>query len=279
MPANGLDPSRLAIHQISLLEQCDFRESVELFSRHGIRAVGVWYDKLAQCGTRTAAALLRDHGMTVPAVCAGGLMTARDDLAFKRSIDKSRRMIDDAAEIGSDSLVVIAGGLEANDKDIDYARKRAREGLARLVDHGASVGLPIAIEPLHPMVTQLRSVLNTLEEANDWCDEIDAGDALGIAVDVYALWWDPKLEVEIKRAGKRIIGFHLSDWLADTRDIRVDRGMLGDGVIDLAGFRRLVDATGYSGYYEIEILSARDWWQRDPNEVVEIIKARYQSTL
>lgn len=276
---NGLDPSRLAIHQISLLEQCSFRQSIELFSSKNIPATGVWYDKLHEAGIDEARTIVADHGIAIPAVCAGGLMTHRNDLEFHKSIDRSRRMIDHTAEIGGRSLVVLAGGLENGEKDIDYARKRALEGLARLVEHAANTGIRVALEPLHPMVTSLRSVLNTLAEANDWCDQINAEGILGIAVDTYAVWWDPRLDEQIARAGKRIFGFHISDWLADTRDVRVDRGMMGDGVIDLAAIRAAVDATGYDGYYEVEILSARDWWQHPPAQVVETIKQRYQTAM
>lgn len=277
--SNGLDPSRLAIHQISLLEQCSFRQSIELFSSHNVPATGVWYDKLDEAGINEARAIVADHGIAIPAVCAGGLMTQRNDLKFHKSIDRSRRMIDHTAEIGAGSLVVLAGGLESDEKDIDYARQRALEGLARLVEHAANAHIRIALEPLHPMVTSLRSVLNTLTEANDWCDQIGAEGTLGIAIDTYAVWWDPRLNDEIARAGKRIFGFHISDWLADTRDVRVDRGMMGDGVIDLAAIRQVVDATGYDGYYEVEILSARDWWQRPPAQVIETIKQRYQTAM
>ena len=102
--------------------------------------------------------------------------------------------------------------------------------------------------------------------ANDWCDALRADDVFGIAVDTYAVWWDPDLEREIARAGKRIIGFHVNDWLTDTQDLRLDRGMMGDGVIDIAGIRRMVEATGYTGHREVEIFSQRNWWKRDPDK-------------
>jgi len=279
MTVQSRDPSRLAIHQISVLEQCSFRQSVETFAASGVHATGVWYEKLCEIPLGEARTILADNAMLVPAVCAGGLMTDRNDLRFQQAIDRNRRMLDDCAEIGGRSMVVIAGGLTNGEKDLAYARSRALEGLAKLVDHAAKNDLRIALEPLHPMVTSLRSVVNTLATANDWCDQIGAEHTLGIALDTYAVWWDPDLPAQIARAGKRIIGFHLSDWLADTRDVRVDRGMMGDGVIDLASLCNLVDACGYDGFYEVEILSARDWWQRPAHEVVEIIKQRYQTSI
>ena len=114
---------------------------------------------------------------------------------------------------------------------------------------------------------------------DDWCDALAAEDIYGIAVDTYAVWWDPNLETELKRAGKRICAFHVNDWLPDTRDLRLDRGMMGDGLIDIRGIRAMVEAAGYTGTREVEIFSERDWWQRDPNEVLRIVKQRYQSAV
>jgi sugar phosphate isomerase/epimerase len=122
-------------------------------------------------------------------------------------------------------------------------------------------------------------VLSTVGLANDWCDALDAGDAVGIVVDTYAVWWDPDLEDQIKRAGRRICAFHVNDWLEDTQDLRLDRGMMGDGVIDIPAIRRMVEEAGYAGQREVEVFSARDWWTRDPDEVIRIVKERYQTAV
>jgi sugar phosphate isomerase/epimerase len=129
------------------------------------------------------------------------------------------------------------------------------------------------------MACATRSVLTTLKLANDWCDALGAEDVFGITVDAYVTWWDPALPQEIARAGKSIRAFHVSDWLVDTQDLRLDRGMPGDGVIDLPAIRRMVEAAGYTGHVEVEILSARDWWKRDPDEVVRTIKERYATAV
>jgi sugar phosphate isomerase/epimerase len=141
------------------------------------------------------------------------------------------------------------------------------------------VGVKIAVEPLHPMTCATRSVLSTVKLANAWCDSLSAEDIVGIAVDTYAVWWDPDIEAEIARAGKRICSFHVSDWLVVTQDLRFDRGMMGDGVIDLPALRRWVEAAGYDGYVEVEIFSQRNWWQRDPDEVIGVIKDRMQTAV
>ncbi len=129
------------------------------------------------------------------------------------------------------------------------------------------------------MLCAARSVLTTLAMANDWCDRLGGGEELGIVIDVYNLWWDPQLEAEIARAGPRIVALQLCDWLAETTDLRLDRGMPGDGVIDIPAIRQRVEAAGYTGCREIEIFSARDWWKRDPDEVVRTVKERYQTAV
>jgi sugar phosphate isomerase/epimerase len=129
------------------------------------------------------------------------------------------------------------------------------------------------------MICAARSVISTTELANDWCDALDAEDIVGIALDTYAVWWDPHVDAQIARAGKRICMFHISDWLVDTQDVRLDRGMMGDGVIDIAGLRRKVEAAGYNGPIEVEIFSKRNWWRRPADEVLQTVKQRYLSAV
>ena len=269
----------LSINQVTTREQWSLRQAVEGYARHGIHAIAVWHDKLAETGSAEAARLLRDHDMTVTGYCVGGLLAeAGDDSAFQKCLDNNRRLIDEAAEIQARCVVFIGGGLPAQNNDLNAARERCLQGLDILLPHAKKAGMILALEPLHPMVCALRSCLTTLRQANDWCDQLGGGPELGIALDTYNVWWDPELEEQIARAGKhkRIVAFHVSDWLRDTRDLRVDRGMPGDGVIDIPRIRRLAEAAGYEGYREVEILSARDWWQRDADEVVQTVKARYR---
>jgi sugar phosphate isomerase/epimerase len=152
-----------------------------------------------------------------------------------------------------------------------------RDALAALLPFARQSRVPLAIEPLHPMYAADRACVNTLGQANDLCDEL--GDGLGIAVDVYHVWWDPDLAREIPRAGRRILAYHVNDWLVPTTDLLLDRGMMGDGIIDLRAIRAKVEAAGYRGHCEVEILSANDWWRRDPDEVLRTCIARHQSVV
>ena len=267
--------SRLSINQWTTVEQWSLREAIEGYAGHGVHGICVLRDKLLAIGASEAARMLRDHNMTVTGYCIGGLLTEQDPVKFQQLLDTNRRVIDEAAEIQAQCIVFVAGGLPDGSKDIAAARARCLEGLDMLLPHARSAGVTLALEPLHPMTCAYRSVLTTLGEANDWRNQLGAGPELGIVVDVYHVWWDPALEQEIARAKGCIAAFHINDWLTDTQDLRLDRGMMGDGIIDIPRIRQLVEATGYNGFHEVEIFSARNWWQRNPDEVVEVIKDRY----
>jgi sugar phosphate isomerase/epimerase len=154
-----------------------------------------------------------------------------------------------------------------------------RDGLGALHEYARSAGMRLAIEPLHPMYAADRACVNTLAQANALCDELapDGKDGLGVAVDVYHVWWDPDLQAEIMRAGERdrLYAYHICDWLVPTRDLLNDRGMMGDGVIDLPLIRSWMEAAGYRGMHEVEIFSALDWWKRDGDDVLATCRRRH----
>jgi hypothetical protein len=157
------------------------------------------------------------------------------------------------------------------------ARRQVRDALEALLPYARQAGVPLAIEPLHPMFAADRACVNTLAHANDLCDQL--GDGAGVAVDVYHVWWDPDLKNQIARAGGRILAYHVNDWLVPTTDLLLDRGMMGDGVIDLRTIRAMVEAAGYRGHCEVEILSAANWWKRDPHEVLRVCIERHQTVV
>lgn len=271
------DLARLSIHQVTLLQQCTTPQFIETMAHHDVRCASLWRDKVREHGVERTAALVADSGITMSGYCFGGLVTSPDAREAARARDDVRRALDEAAALGAPCLVFVAGGVDPAEKSIANARTRALDGIAELIPHARSVGVKLAIEPLHPMICATRSVLSTVGQANRWCDKLAADDIVGIAVDTYAVWWDPDLEAEIARAGKRICAFHVSDWLVDTQDLRFDRGMMGDGVIDIPGIRAMVERTGFDGWVEVEIFSQRNWWKRDTDEVVETIQERFES--
>jgi sugar phosphate isomerase/epimerase len=247
---------------------------IEGCARAGISGIAPWRDGLAALGSGRARELLRAHHMTVTCLCRGGMFTAADAAGRQAAIDDNRRAVDEAAEIGAGCLVMVCGGLPPDSKDIVGARAQIRDGIAALLPHARAANMPLALEPLHPMTAADRCLINTLDQALDLCDALGAG--TGVVVDVYHLWWDPGLAAAINRARGRILTYHVCDWLVPTTDLVEDRGMMGDGIIDLRGIRAMVEATGYAGHCDVEIFSARNWWKRDPAEVLQIVVDRYR---
>lgn len=271
------DPARLALNAITT-KTWTLAQTIEGCVRHAIPGITVWRDRLQEMGVEAAARTLSASGLTVTGLCRGGMFTANDLKDRKAAIEDNLRAIDEAKAIHAACLILVVGGLPAGSKDIVGARQQVRDGLASILPHARAAGVPLAIEPLHPMQAADRACVNTLGQALDLCDAIDPGQSglLGVAVDVYHVWWDPDLAAQIARAGrKRLLAHHICDWLVPTTDTALDRGMMGDGVIDLPRIRALIEATGYAGFSEVEIFSEKNWWQRDPDEVLDIIKQRY----
>ena len=209
-------------------------------------------------------------------LCRGGEHAA-DEAGRRAALDDNRRAVDEAAAIGAGSLILVAGGLPAGSKDLASAHGQVRDGIAAVLPHARSAGVALAIEPLHPMTAADRACVNTLAHANDLCDAL--GEGVGVAIDAYHVWWDPDLPRQVARSGTRILSYHVCDWLVPTRDLVFDRGMPGDGIIDLRGMRGLVEDAGYRGHCDVEIFSAQNWWKRDPDEVVRICIERHQTVV
>ena len=205
------------------------------------------------------------------------MFPAADEAGRRAALDDNRRAVDEAAAIGAQCLVLVVGGLPKGSRDLADARRQVHDGIAALLPYARQAGMPLAIEPLHPMFAADRACVNTLGQALDLCDQL--GEGTGVAVDVYHVWWDPDLARQIARAGRRILAYHVNDWLVPTTDLLLDRGMMGDGVIDLRAVRAQVEAAGYRGHCEVEILSANNWWQRDPDEVLRVCIERHQTVV
>ncbi|HSW18806.1 MAG TPA: sugar phosphate isomerase/epimerase family protein [Ramlibacter sp.] len=262
-------------------------EILDACARRGVRAISPWRDQVQAVGIDKVSRLVRSHGLELSGYCRGGMFPAADAAGLKAARDDNRRAVDEAAGLGAACLVLVVGGLpgslqgHAAHKDIALSRSQVRDGLAELLAYAKQARMPLAIEPLHPMYAADRSCINTLEQALDLCDLLDPDrcGALGVAVDVYHVWWDPKLQQQIERAGKeRLLAFHVCDWLTPTTDMLNDRGMMGDGVIDIPRIRGWVEAQGFKGYCEVEIFSQR-WWQKAHDEVIDACIARHRGAV
>jgi len=266
----------LSINTATVRAQWDLRQAIDGIARAGIPGISPWRDQLEAMGVAQAAQAIRANGLTVTGLCRGGMFTSFDRAGLDRALDENRRAVDEAAAIGAQCLVLVVGGLAPGSRDLIEARAIVRDAIAALLPYARAAQVPLAIEPLHPMYAADRACINTLAQANDLCDEL--GDGIGVAVDVYHVWWDPALEREIVRAGKarRLLAFHVCDWLVPTRDLLNDRGMMGDGVIDLRRIRGWVEAAGYAEFCEVEIFSAENWWKRPPDDVLATCIERYR---
>jgi sugar phosphate isomerase/epimerase len=270
-----MNSSRLSINLATVREQWNLREAVEACARLGIPAVDPWRDQVAAIGLEASVRAIKDNGMKVSGYCRGGMFPAADHVARQAAIEDNKRAIDEACALGAECLVLVVGGLPKGSRDIAGARRMVEDGIAAILPHARAHKMPLAIEPLHPMYAADRACVNTLAHALDLCEIL--GDGVGVAIDTYHVWWDPDLAVQIARAGaaNRILAYHICDWLVPTRDLLLDRGMMGDGVIDLPRITALIEKTGYSGYTEVEIFSAADWWKRPGDEVLRTCIERF----
>jgi sugar phosphate isomerase/epimerase len=275
----------LSLNTATVRKQAQLDRIIEAAVARRIGMIDPWRDQVQAIGIDKVARHMRDAGVRLSGYCRGGFYTGANAKELAAALDDNRRAIDEAKALGSPCLVLVVGSLpgalsgKPQSIDITLARNQVRDGIAASLDHARSVGMPLAIEPLHPMQAADRACVNTLEQALDLCDELDPGNtgALGVALDAYHVWWDPKLAAQIKRAGaSRLLAYHICDWLVQTRDLLNDRGMPGDGVIELKKLRGLVEGAGYQGAVEIEIFSDA-WWSRPMEEVLDVCVSRYKS--
>jgi len=216
------DSRFLSVNTVTVREQGSLSVIIDAVAEAGIPGISPWRDQVQACGTAEAARRIRANGLVVTGYCRGGWFTGRGRDGFQAAVDDNLRAIDEAAALNAQCLVMVVGGLPEGSRDLHGARALARDGLATVLPHALACGVPLAIEPLHPMHCAERACVNTLAQANDLCDEL--GEGAGIALDVYHVWWDPDLESQIQRAGKtRLLAFHVCDWLIPTRDGLFDR--------------------------------------------------------
>ncbi|MDR2789233.1 MAG: sugar phosphate isomerase/epimerase [Candidatus Accumulibacter sp.] len=273
----------LSINTATVRKQWPLDEIIEACARRGIRAISPWRDQVANVGMKAIARQLKDTGLALSGYCRGGFFPAADKAGFIRALDDNRRAIDEAKSLNAPCLVLVVGSLPGAltgapaHRDIARAREEVFEGIAQSLEYAVEAGMPLAIEPLHPMQAADRACVNTLEQALDICDRLDpkASRGLGVAVDIYHVWWDPKLKEQIFRAGGgRILAYHVCDWLVPTKDLVNDRGMMGDGVIELKKCRGWVEESGYAGFSEVEIFSDH-WWSQPGDYVLDTCIERH----
>jgi len=277
----------LSLNTATVRKQGDLVQIIDACARRGIRAIDPWRDQVAAVGLDRAARAMREAGLELSGYCRGGMFTS--DTARRVEVrDDNRRAVDEAKALGAPCIVLVVGGLpqysrpgSAASRDIAVARTQVEDAIAEMMEYARGAKMPLAIEPLHPAYAADRACVNTTKQALDICDRLDPGrtGALGVALDVYHIWWDPDVLPQIHRAAKdRLLAFHVCDWLVPTKDILNDRGMMGDGVIDIKSLRSAVEAEGFAGYSEIEIFS-EGWWTRPMDEVLQTCIDRHRTVV
>ncbi len=275
---------RLSLNQ-ETVRQWSLPDLANGCARAGVRGVGLWRAPVREYGVAAAARLVRDAGLRVTSLCRGGFFTAADPGERAAALDDNRAALDEAAALGTGTLVLVSGGLPAGSRDLPGARERVADALAELVPHAVERGVRLAIEPLHPMYAADRCVVSTLAQALDLAERFPA-DQVGVVVDTYHLWWDDTVGAQIDRAGgggadgtagTRIAAFQLADWVTPLPEgALLGRGQLGDGAVDLRWFRERVEAAGYRGPIEVEIFNPA-LWARDGAEVLAEVVDRFRT--
>ncbi|MBN1543207.1 sugar phosphate isomerase/epimerase [candidate division KSB1 bacterium] len=248
--------------------------AVDKYAAAGVRGITVWRQWLEGRPLEKSRSLIADAGLAVVSLCRGGFFPSIDAGKRREAIDDNRRALDEAAAIGAPWVVLVCGADPR--QSLDESRRQIADGIAACLEHAEQLGVKLAIEPLHPMYAGDRSAVNTLAQANDLCDQLDHS-SVGVAVDVYHLWWDPHLQQEIERCGRsgNLLAFHICDWRTPTIDLLNDRGLMGEGCIDIRRIRGWVEEAGFNGFNEVEIFSDR-WWKADMDDFLAAILAAYR---
>jgi sugar phosphate isomerase/epimerase len=265
------DLSRLCIHTITT-KPWKIEDAAKHYAAAGVKGITVWRDALEGRNVGQTGKLLRNHGLEIVSLCRGGFFPSKDPYKRKQALDDNRKAIEEAAELGAPLIVLVCGADAA--QSLEDSRKQIQAGIAAILPDATAAGVKLAIEPLHPMYADSRSAINTLAQANDMAEALNSP-FVGVAVDVYHLWWDPNLEKEIKRCGanSNLLAFHICDWKVPTADFLLDRGLMGEGCIPIKQIRSWVEATGFTGFNEVEIFSTTHWAEDQHGFLKKIIDA------
>jgi sugar phosphate isomerase/epimerase len=272
-PAGAERWTLLSLNQATT-RHLSIEQAVRCCAEAGVRGIGLWRDRVEEIGAERAARLVRQAGLTVTSLCRGGFLTAGSAESRAAAIADNRTAIEQAAQVGARVLALVCGGVPAGSRDLRGAREMVADGIAELAGLAADHGIGLAIEPLHPMFCADRSVVSTAAQALDIAEQF--GPHVGLMLDAYHVWWDPAIEASIDRAGQRILGFQLSDWVLPLpADVLLGRGHLGDGCIDFRVLDRAVRAAGYVGWSEVEIFNEAVWAAPAPDTLRTVVE-RYR---
>ncbi len=263
--------SKLCVHTITT-KPLALPDAIKAFQKNDVAGITVWRDALTPLGIKESAKLLADSGLKIVSLCRGGFFPGAA-AARQIAIDENKKIIDEARAIGAPLIVLVCGAVPGI--PLAEQRKQISDGIAAIAPYAAEANVKLGIEPLHPMYASDRSAVNTLGQANDMVEALKLLN-VGVAIDVYHLWWDERLEKEIARCGRNhaIFAYHVCDWRTPTRDMLNDRGLMGEGCIPLRQIRSWVESAGFDGMIEVEIFST-ELWATDQHEFLHRIRDSY----
>ncbi len=270
------DYSKLCIHTITT-KPWSLDEAISHYTRAGVSGITVWRNALEGMDPQSAGRRIREAGLEIVSLCRGGFFPAADSEGRQKAIEENLRIIDEAASLGAPLIVLVCGAVPG--QPLNESRKKIRDGIAAIQPYAEERDIRLAIEPLHPMYADDRSAINTLKQANDMAEDLNT-ETVGVAVDVYHLWWDQELEAEIRRSGRagNLFAFHICDWRTPTEDLLNDRGLMGEGCIPIRNIRGWMEEGGFDGFNEVEIFSNRRWAQDQEKYLEEICRAYLQAS-
>ena len=274
MPRQIQDLSRLCIHTITT-KPWSIEEAIDRYTDAGVKGITIWRDTLEGRDISEIGDRVRSNGLEIVSLCRGGFFPSSDSQERSKALDDNREAITEAQALGAPLIVLVCGA--DPHQPLSESRKQIRDGIESVLPEAEAAGVKLAIEPLHPMYADTRSAVNTLKQANDMAEAIGSPH-IGVALDVYHLWWDPDLEAETKRCGAlgKLFAYHVCDWRMPTRDLLLDRGLMGEGCIRLREIRKWVEDAGFSGYNEVEIFS-NEYWAMDQGEFLNRIIEAYKN--
>ncbi len=266
------DISKLCIHTITT-KSWPVEVAAERYAAAGVKGISVWRQYLQDRSITGTGEMIRSYGLSIVSLVRGGFFASADKKKRQDAISENFKALDEAAGLGAPLIVLVCGADPG--QSLDESRKQIVAGIEALLPLAGQLGVKLAIEPLHPMYADTRSAINTIKQANDIAEQVSSP-LLGVAVDVYHLWWDPDLEQQIKRCGMNghLFAYHICDWNSPTTDMLNDRGLMGEGCIPVKQISRWVEDAGFSGYHEVEIFSDK-FWERNQDDFLKSITEAY----
>ena len=268
------DTSRLCVHSITT-KPWSIELAIEQYAKAGVQGITVWRDTLEGRSISAVGRQIKEAGLQVVSLCRGGFFASTEKSKRAAALEDNLRAVEVTAELRAPSIVLVPGADPR--QSLEDSRAQIEEGIVKMNEAAEAAGVKLSIEPLHPMYADTRSAVNSLGQANDMCERIGSAN-VGVAVDVYHLWWDPELQREIARSGEggRIFAFHVCDWRSPTRDLLYDRALMGEGCIPVRQIRGWVEQAGFSGFIEVEIFSTY-YWTMDQNRFLDMILDAYKT--